>query len=350
MGRELSPILTGVVVAGRIGAAIAAEIGTMKVTEQIDALRVMAVSPIRFLVTPRLLAIVLMMPVLVVYANLVGDVGGWFVAENYAGISSHMFLESIRDFIEPWDIIGGLIKGAVFGAIIATIGCHKGLNAQQGAEGVGMATTKSVVLSIILIFIANYFLSVILYVHGAEMEQPVIEFRNVEMHFGPKVVLDRVSFSVAKGETLAVIGPSGTGKSTVLKLLIGLLKPQEGQVVIQGQPVEQFNEEQWNQLRQHMGMVFQYSALFDFLDVGENVAFGLRQHTSLSEEAIQKRVKDLLEAVGLSGNEHVYPAQLSGGMQKRVGLARALALQPDIILYDEPPPAWIPLWPPTSAS
>ena len=122
----------------------------------------------------------------------------------------------------------------------------------------------------------------------AEMEQPVIEFRNVEMHFGPKVVLDRVSFSVAKGETLAVIGPSGTGKSTVLKLLIGLLKPQEGQVVIQGQPVEQFNEEQWNQLRQHMGMVFQYSALFDFLDVGENVAFGLRQHTSLSEEAIQK--------------------------------------------------------------
>lgn len=170
----------------------------------------------------------------------------------------------------------------------------------------------------------------------AEMERPVIEFRNVEMAFGPKVILDRVNFSVAKGETLAVIGPSGTGKSTVLKLLIGLLKPQGGQVLIQGQPVEKYTEDQWNQLRQHMGMVFQYSALFDFLDVGENVAFGLRQHTSMSEEAIQKRVRDLLEAVGLAGNEHVYPAQLSGGMQKRVGLARALALQPDIILYDEP--------------
>ena len=97
MGRELAPILTGVVVAGRIGAAIAAEIGTMKVTEQIDALRVMAVSPIRYLVAPRLLAIVLMMPILVIYANLVGDVGGWFVAENYAGISSHMFLISSGD-------------------------------------------------------------------------------------------------------------------------------------------------------------------------------------------------------------------------------------------------------------
>ena len=107
-------------------------------------------------------------------------------------------------------------------------------------------------------------------------------------------------------------------------------------MLIQGQPVENDTEAQWNQLRQHMGMVFQYSALFDFLDVGENVAFGLRQHTSMLEDAIQKRVKELLEAVGLAGNEHVYPAQLSGGMQKRVGLARALALQPDIILYDEP--------------
>lgn len=170
----------------------------------------------------------------------------------------------------------------------------------------------------------------------AEMERPVIEFQKVDMSFGPKVVLDQVSFSVARGETLAVIGPSGTGKSTVLKILIGLLKPLGGHVLIQGQPVENDTEAQWNQLRQHMGMVFQYSALFDFLDVGENVAFGLRQHTSMSEDAIQKRVKELLEAVGLAGDEHVYPAQLSGGMQKRVGLARALALQPDIILYDEP--------------
>ena len=166
MGRELAPILTGVVVAGRIGAAIAAEIGTMKVTEQIDALRVMATSPVQYLVAPRLIAIVLMMPVLCVYANFVGDLGGWFVAENYAGIGTHMFLESIRGFIEPWDIIGGMVKSLFFGAIIAIIGCHKGLNAKQGAEGVGLATTASVVLSIILIFICNYFLSVILYVHG----------------------------------------------------------------------------------------------------------------------------------------------------------------------------------------
>lgn len=166
MGRELAPILTGVVVAGRIGAAIAAEIGTMKVTEQIDALKVMATSPISYLVVPRFIAIGLMMPVLIVYANLVGSIGGWLVATNYAGISSYTYIDSIRQFAELWDMVGGMIKGIFFGGIIAIIGCHKGLLAKQGAEGVGIATTASVVLSIILIFVSNYFLSVILFVQG----------------------------------------------------------------------------------------------------------------------------------------------------------------------------------------
>lgn len=164
MGRELAPVLAGVVVAGRIGAAIAAEIGTMKVTEQVDALRVMATNPISYLVVPRFLAIVFMLPVLIIFANAVGSIGGWVVATNYADISSFSYIESIKTFMEPFDMIGGMIKGAFFGAIIAIIGCHKGLNAKQGAEGVGVATTASVVLSIILIFISNYFLSVILFV------------------------------------------------------------------------------------------------------------------------------------------------------------------------------------------
>lgn len=164
MGRELVPVLTGVVVAGRIGAAIAAEIGTMKVTEQIDALRVMAANPVSFLVVPRFIAIVLMMPVLVVFSNIVGDFGGWVVAHYYAGISSFSYTNSIRTLAEMYDIVGGMIKSSFFGAIIAIVGCYKGLNAPNGAEGVGLATTASVVLSIILIFIANYFLSIVLYV------------------------------------------------------------------------------------------------------------------------------------------------------------------------------------------
>lgn len=164
MARELVPVLTGVVVAGRIGAAIAAEIGTMKVTEQIDALKVMAANPVSYLVVPRFIAIVLMMPVLIVFANLIGNIGGWVVAHYYAGISTFTYENSIKMLAEVYDMVGGMIKGSVFGAIIAIVGCYKGLTAPNGAEGVGLATTKSVVLSIILIFITNYFLSIILYV------------------------------------------------------------------------------------------------------------------------------------------------------------------------------------------
>ena len=164
MARELVPVLVGVVVAGRIGAAIAAELGTMKVTEQIDALRVMAANPICYLVVPRFIAVVLMMPVLVVFANLIGNIGGWVVAHYYAGIGTFTYENSIRTLVEFYDVFGGMLKSCVFGAIISIVGCYKGLNAPNGAEGVGLATTASVVLSIILIFIFNYFLSILIYV------------------------------------------------------------------------------------------------------------------------------------------------------------------------------------------
>lgn len=164
MARELVPVLVGVVVAGRIGAAIAAELGTMKVTEQIDALRVMAANPISFLVVPRFLAVVLMMPVLVIFANFIGNIGGWIVAHYYAGIGTFTYENSIRTLAEFYDVFGGMVKSCFFGAIIAIVGCYKGLNAPNGAEGVGLATTASVVLSIILIFIFNYFLSIVIYV------------------------------------------------------------------------------------------------------------------------------------------------------------------------------------------
>ena len=168
------------------------------------------------------------------------------------------------------------------------------------------------------------------------MSDNVIEFQQVNMAFGKKEILNAVSFTVRRGETLAVIGPSGSGKSTILRLLIGLLEPTGGKILINGEDVSLFDEDHWNAMRQKMGMVFQYSALFDFLTVGENVAFGLRQHTEKSEEEIQKIVEERLEQVGLPGTQAAYPAELSGGMKKRVSLARATALQPEIVLYDEP--------------
>ena len=167
-------------------------------------------------------------------------------------------------------------------------------------------------------------------------KEPVIKIRKLKIAFGSKIVLNEIDLDLYPGETLAVIGPSGTGKSTVLKVLTGLLKPTSGSVVINGQETNDFDEAQWDELRKYMGVVFQYSALFDFLSVGENVAFGLRRHFNLPEEEIQKRVQTLLQLVGLPDATDMMPAELSGGMKKRVGLARALAMEPQIVFYDEP--------------
>lgn len=149
-------------------------------------------------------------------------------------------------------------------------------------------------------------------------------------------VLKGINLTLKKGEVLGIIGASGSGKSTLLRMLIGLIRPTSGQIVIQGKNVEHYTEDEWNKLRVHMGMVFQYSALFDSMTVGDNVAFGLRQHTKKSEEEIGKVVKDMLSVVGLDGYHDYMPNNLSGGMKKRVGLARALATEPEVLLYDEP--------------
>ena len=168
------------------------------------------------------------------------------------------------------------------------------------------------------------------------MAEAVISLRQLNITFGTHTVLDNIDLDVYKGETLAVLGPSGTGKSTVLRSMIGLLEPNGGQIFIQGEDVSGLDEDGWNRLRMKMGMVFQYSALFDFLTVGENVAFGLRQHTDKSNEEIQGIVTQMLDLVGLPDTQDLYPAELSGGMKKRVGLARAIAVDPEIVLYDEP--------------
>lgn len=159
MSREFAPMLTAIVVAGRAGSAITAELGSMKVTEQIDALKAMAISPVKYLVVPRFLACLIMVPILTLFANLFGTVGGAFIAKVTANIPHKVFFDSIKTMLEMSDVWGGLYKAIVFAAEIALIGCFQGLNTTGGAAGVGKATTGSVVYSIILIFITNYFMS-----------------------------------------------------------------------------------------------------------------------------------------------------------------------------------------------
>lgn len=164
----------------------------------------------------------------------------------------------------------------------------------------------------------------------------MIKIENVSMSFGDKKVLDSINLEIKDGETLAIIGGSGSGKSTLLRLMIGLDHPTGGKIWLGDKDIAHMPEKELDQLRLHMGMVFQYSALFDSMTVGDNVAFGLREHTDYSEEKIAEIVKEKLEVVGLPGTENMMPGELSGGMKKRVSLARAIAFGPEIIFYDEP--------------
>jgi phospholipid/cholesterol/gamma-HCH transport system ATP-binding protein len=166
--------------------------------------------------------------------------------------------------------------------------------------------------------------------------EPVLALRDVHKSFGTQHVLDGINLTVARGETLAVLGRSGAGKSVLLKLIIGLQKPDAGSICIRGQEISGLGLNEMNRLRIKMGFLFQHAALYDSLTVADNVAFPLVRHTKMPESERSDRVKELLSSVGMENDLNKMPTDISGGMQKRVGLARALALQPEILLLDEP--------------
>jgi phospholipid/cholesterol/gamma-HCH transport system ATP-binding protein len=170
------------------------------------------------------------------------------------------------------------------------------------------------------------------------MSDTLIRFEGLFKSFGPKKIYEGLDLEIRKGETLTVIGGSGTGKSVLLKCLIGLQAPDAGRVVFDGQDLTGLDEDAFLPIRKRVAMVFQGAALFDSITVGENVAYGLREHfaNTMTEKDIAERVAWALTSVGLPGIEWMRPADLSGGMRKRVGVARTIALRPEVILYDEP--------------
>jgi phospholipid/cholesterol/gamma-HCH transport system ATP-binding protein len=169
-----------------------------------------------------------------------------------------------------------------------------------------------------------------------EKDKFPIEVTDLHKAFGDQTVLNGINLHVAQGETLAVLGRSGTGKSVLLKLIIGLQKPDSGSVRIAGQEMAELDSTQLNQVRKKVGFLFQQAALYDSLSVEENVAFPLARHAGMSDADQKKRVQELLAGVGMEKELQKMPSEISGGMQKRVGLARALALDPNIVLFDEP--------------
>lgn len=175
------------------------------------------------------------------------------------------------------------------------------------------------------------------------MEEKAIRIVNLHKSFGPQKVLNGINLEIEKGKTTVIIGKSGGGKSVLLKHLIGLIKPDEGEIWINGYDITRLNEKDLNEIRINFGMLFQEAALFDSMDVYDNVAFPLREHTKKSEKEIERIVEDKLKQVGLLRFGDKMPSELSGGMRKRVGLARALALDPETILFDEPTSALDPI-------
>ncbi len=164
----------------------------------------------------------------------------------------------------------------------------------------------------------------------------MINLVGIHKSFGDNVVLNGLNLSIEKGKVTVIIGPSGGGKSVLLKHIIGLIRPDRGRVEIDGHDITTFNDRQLNEMRKRFGMLFQGAALFDSMTVGQNVAFPLEEHTRLKKGQIRQVVSEKLSVVGLKGAEDKMPSELSGGMRKRVGLARAIALDPEIILFDEP--------------
>jgi len=164
----------------------------------------------------------------------------------------------------------------------------------------------------------------------------MIELINLKKSFGNKEVLKGVNLKIADGKTTTIIGSSGCGKSVLLKHIVGLLKPDDGHVIVDGEDVSKMNEKELYKMRNNIGFLFQSAALFDSMTVGENVGVGLKENTETPDEEIDRIVSEKLELVDLKGTENLMPSELSGGMRKRVGLARALACNPHYILYDEP--------------
>lgn len=163
-----------------------------------------------------------------------------------------------------------------------------------------------------------------------------LALQDVSIDFGDGPILKKVNLEIAPGESLVLIGPSGLGKSVVLKLFAGLLQPTAGRVTVEGQDLQGLDSRARKDLQLKMGMLFQKNALFDSLSVAENIAFPMREKTNLTESEIQERVAYFLDAVGISHAAALFPDEISGGMQKRLGIARALALKPQIVLYDDP--------------
>ena len=325
--REMGPFVTGICLSACVGSAMAAELGTMTVNDEVAALEIMSISPVRYLAAPRMGALLVMAPILAFYACVLGVVGGGLVAQTQLNVAFRQYMSSAMSIAATKDLFVGLLKAGIFGVVIGAVSCHQGFSTRRGARDAAQRDHL-----------------VTPHPHARVHGHPrvlhrvltMIRFENVVKRFDGREVLSGVSFEIAKGEVLAVVGPSGTGKSVLLKHLVRLLTPTSGRVWLDDVEISAATGDALEAIRARFGYLFQGGALLGWLTVAENVALPLRERTRLASAEIDARVAEALAAVELTEAADRYPAEISGGRQKRAGLARAIVRRSDIVLYDEP--------------
>jgi phospholipid/cholesterol/gamma-HCH transport system ATP-binding protein len=335
MIRELGPVLTSLMVAGRVGSGMAAELGSMVVTQQIDAMRALGTDPIRKLVTPRMVAGVVMVPILTILSDAVGMLGGFLHAPTGHAVLLALGGGRHPDARHRYGIgqtprlrlhrSGGWMLPRAFHARRHTRSGR--FYDSLGGHGIGVDSSRG-------LFSQHTYSAFRLPVIPTA---PLISFRNVYYAYpeAEEYALEDITFELPAGGTEIILGGSGSGKSTILKLILGLIKPESGTIEIDGVEISHMKERDLMAIRSKIGMVFQEGALFDSLTVAENVGFRLRDYEHVSEEEFQDRVRAMLGFVGLGEFYDRMPSELSGGQRRRVAVARAMAHRPELILYDE---------------
>ena len=335
--RETGPLTAGLLVSGRVGAGIGAEIGAMRVTEQIDALEANAVDAFKYLAITRIVALMITMPLLTIMMDFSGIFGGYVAEAAVSGMSWDLYFErafSLHRLLghHHRDAENHHLRLSDCGRVQLSR-LHdeprhrrrrRGLHAQRGhGVDVDHSERRDPREGHLLLLPA-----------GGGMN--AVRFDHVSKAFGSLKVLDDISFEVPMGKAFCLLGRSGTGKSVTLRHIVGLVRPDSGKVFVEERDITALAGRELADVRKHMGFLFQNAALFDSMSVGDNVAFPMRRHTDWSDADIRERAKNKLADVGLEKDFDKMPGDLSGGMKKRAGLARAMALDPAILLVDEP--------------
>ena len=329
--RELGPVLAGLMVAGRVGAAMAAEIGTMRVTEQIDALTTLSTNPHKYLIVPRLIGGFLMLPFLVLVTDIIGVGGGYLVSVFKLGFNPDAYINNTLEYLEVMGRVSGLVKAAVFGYLIAPDGLLPRLLLQGRRPGSGQGhhqrgrDRRDPGADLQL----HHHRGVLRPMSapaseraGGGANQPKIALRGVCRRSRARSCSTALDLEIGTGESVVVIGCSGVGKSVMLKCLLGLLHPDAGSVTIDGAELAHDRTAREAAMRK-IGMLFQTAPSSSSLPVWENVAFGLIQAHGMARREARGIAIETLAQVGLGEDSaDLYPAALSGGMRKRVGLAR----------------------------